>query len=95
MALLAGTGGCRWLCAEQPVDPRLSKAESYVRSGRLIGLEQGELGEILGPPYRLRSIGDADLTYYLGNDSACVDSRWLTLKVSGDGRVTEARIETD
>lgn len=86
---------CRVPCPHQKVDPRLGDAPTLVRDRKLIGLTEVEIDETLGPPYEHWDFAGWDRTYYLGPDSACVDSIWLVIRFDGEGRVSEAKITND
>ena len=68
-----------------------------VNRGELIGLDRQQLEEKLGRPSRQVGVSRevADQTYWLGYESACIDSRWLAVKFDADGHVETARIAAD
>lgn len=86
---------CRVPCPHQKVDSRLRGAPTLVRERKLIGLTAAEIDEELGPPYASWDFAGWDRTYYLGPDSACVDSTWLVIRFDDNGKVVEAKITND
>lgn len=94
LGVLPVASGCGWKCGQSPVDPRLRDAPTFVAEGRLLGLTPAQLRSQLGPASD-RRIGNWDVAYYAGPDSACIDSRWLVLNLDDTGRAYVARVVTD
>lgn len=89
------SSSCGALCPRREADPRLREAPALVRDRKLIGLTEGQLDETLGPSSDGKTFVGWDQAYYLGPDSACVDSIWLVIRFDGEGRVSDAKITND
>ena len=95
--LAVGGTAVECVCGRGPSDSRLEDAKGLVNRGELIGLDRQQLEEKLGRPSRQVGVSRevADQTYWLGYESACIDSRWLAVKFDADGHVETARIAAD
>jgi hypothetical protein len=81
------------LLCQRSRDARFRNIEGIVESGELLGLTPEAVSARFGAPRSGSKFG-ADQFYYVGPDSACIDSVWLALYVQ-DGVVVRARIATD
>jgi hypothetical protein len=77
------------------VNPELRGATSSVKDGSIIGLDPAALSQRLGPASNGKTFLGWDEGWYLGPDSACVDSRWLVVRFGPDGRVKAAGLYND
>jgi hypothetical protein len=76
---------------------RLGMADRLIAQGTLLGKTRAEVVEMLGEPPRTGYFADWDLVYWLGPERGfiSIDSEWLVLRLSADGRVTDNRIVRD
>lgn len=80
--------------------PRLCMVDDLMSSGRLIGLTNNQVVELLGPPEDKGfpfGVSNCDIYYYLGPERGFIriDSEWLYLKFGPDGKVSRQRIRRD
>ena len=78
-------------------DDRGPMADRLLARGTLDGLTRKQVVELLGEPPDTDYFRDWDLVYCLGMERGLfsIDSEWLLLRLGPDGRVAEARINTD
>jgi hypothetical protein len=76
---------------------RLGMADRLVAQGTLHGKTRTEVVEMLGEPPLTEYFRDWDLVYWLGPERGFIriDSEWLVIRLSPDGRVSEYRIVRD
>ena len=76
--------------------PRLRMADGLVDSGILVGKDQHEIDDLLGPPTDTSKFRSYDRVYWLGAERGLLgmDSEWLVLRFR-DGEVAEVRIVRD
>lgn len=86
---------CGATCPSSPADSRLEPAADMVSRRELIGLTDEELVNRLGSGTNQKTFPGWDHVYYLGPDRACVDSRWLVVRLDADRRVAAAEIQFD
>jgi hypothetical protein len=72
-------------------------ADRLVARGTLHGKTRAEVVEMLGEPPPTEYFHEWDLVYWLGPERSFfpVDSEWLVIRFSPDGRVAEYRIARD
>jgi hypothetical protein len=87
----------RWNNSSTPASVRLRMADDLVESKKLIGLTRQEVVSRLGEPPKTEYFKNFDLVYYLGPERGfiSIDSEWLVVKFSPDGRVERAAIAKD
>ncbi|MDN5941956.1 MAG: hypothetical protein L0H94_08755 [Nitrospira sp.] len=90
----------RWKAAQaaNPLWPdRLRMVDDLIATVPLVGLPKGHVTELLGEGDKTSYWRDWDAVYWLGPERGLfgIDSEWLVLRFSSDGRVTEYRIVTD
>jgi hypothetical protein len=73
--------------------PRLCMVDALLASGRLNGMTESQVLELLGPPDS-KSVG---LNYYLGPERGFlgIDSETLVIEFGADGKVSRPRIYRD
>jgi len=76
---------------------RLGMADRMIALGTLVGKTRAEVVELLGEPPPTGYFADWDLVYWLGPERGfiSIDSEWLVLRLSADGRVVDNRIVRD
>jgi hypothetical protein len=76
---------------------RLGMADRLIADRTLLGKTRAEVVELLGEPPRTGYFADWDLVYWLGPERGfiSIDSEWLVLRLSADGRVVDNRIVRD
>lgn len=85
----------RWTAASRREDAEVRgrMVEDLVQSGRLLGLSREQLQDLLGPPDRS---GPTTAIYYLGREPGIpIDSFWLLVHLTLDGRVVNAWTSRD
>ena len=109
-ALLAPAGWAYWFLAPpgRPFDaaawhsadaldtnPRSRMADRLLAENALLGLTRAEVIVMLGDP-ETGYCRDWDMAYRLGPERGLIalDDEWLVLRLSGDGRVADARLVT-
>jgi hypothetical protein len=84
---------------ESKVKPgvRQGMADQLIADGILLGKTRAEVVELLGEPPPTTYFADWDLVYWLGPERGyiSIDSEWLVLRVSAEGRVIDNRIVRD
>jgi len=72
-------------------------ADHLASSGRLIGMTQSEVIDLLGPPTDTDKFRDHSLVYVLGPERGFVgiDYEWLLVDTGPDGRVQAAAVTSD
>jgi hypothetical protein len=78
-------------------DVRQPMADGLLERGDLLGLSRAEVGAMLGEPPPTAYFSEWDMVYLLGPERGYVriDSEWLVIRLSEEGRVAEARIVAD
>lgn len=87
-----------WKQAEQADGyPRLAMVDSLIESGQLDGKGQDEVLMLLGPPTDTNYFSDWDSVYWLGPERGFLrlDSEWLVLRFSDEGRVSDYQLARD
>jgi hypothetical protein len=86
-----------WKNSATPASVRLRMADDLVGNQKLVGLTRQEVVARLGEPPKTNYFKEFDLVYYLGPERGfiSIDSEWLVLKLSPDGRVERAAIVRD
>ncbi len=86
-----------WGNSRTSASVRLRMADDLVDNKKLIGLTRQEVVARLGDPPKTEYFKEFDLVYYLGPERGfiSIDSEWLVLKLSRDGRVERAAIARD
>jgi hypothetical protein len=76
---------------------RLGMADRLVAQGTIHGKTRAEVVEMLGEPPQTEYFREWDLVYWLGPERGFIriDSEWLVIRLSPDGRVSEYRIVRD
>jgi hypothetical protein len=76
---------------------RLAMADQLIAHGTLLGKTRAEVVRLLGEPPPTGYFANWDLVYWLGPERGyiSIDSEWLVLRLSGDGRVVDNRIVRD
>jgi hypothetical protein len=80
--------------------PRLRMVDNLISSGRLNGLSETEVFELLGPPQEKGfpyGVAKEDTHYYLGPERGIVrmDSEWLVIRFNSEGKVEKYWIYRD
>jgi hypothetical protein len=84
--------------AANPLWPdRLRMVDDLIATVPLVGLPKVRVTELLGEGDQTNYWKDWDAVYWLGPERGLfrIDSEWLVLRLSPEGRVTEYRIVTD
>lgn len=84
--------------AANPLWPdRLRMVDDLIATVPLVGLPKDRVTELLGEGDKTNYWKDWDAVYWLGPERGLfrIDSEWLVLRLSPEGRVTEYRIVTD
>ena len=76
---------------------RLRMADRLVATGALVGKTRAQVIEMLGESSSSGYFSDWDLVYWLGDERGwmSIDSEWLVVRLSPDGRVVANRIVRD
>jgi hypothetical protein len=76
---------------------RLGMADQLIADGTLLGKARAEVVDLLGEPPPTGYFADWDLVYWLGPERGyiSIDSEWLVLRLSAEGRVIDNRIVRD
>lgn len=76
---------------------RLEMADRLIARGTLVGKSRAEVVGLLGEPPPAAYFTNWDLVYWLGPERSyfSVDSEWLVLRLSEDGRVIDNHIVRD
>lgn len=80
--------------------PRLCMVDDLLASGRLLGMTEGQVVRLLGPPASKDfpfGASECDMHYYLGPERGFmrIDSEWLFIKLDSDGRVARQWLYRD
>ena len=92
---LGNSAACWGGCFPTDVDLDFGEAQLLVSEGRLIGLTRDELITELGRGSDKKTFEGWDFVYYLGSDEACVDSRWLVVRLDDSNHVALAKVTND
>jgi hypothetical protein len=79
-------------------DPlRIRMVDDLLRRYDLPHMTRDEIVSLLGMPPKIESFRDYQFVYWLGPERypPSIDSEWLAIRFSDDGRVVEARIVQD
>ena len=76
---------------------RLRMADDLVRRQLISGITRSDVEHLLGPPDESQKFQDWHLVYHLGPERGLIriDSEWLVVRFSKDGRVADHRIVRD
>ncbi|MBY0112617.1 MAG: hypothetical protein K2Y21_07335 [Phycisphaerales bacterium] len=76
---------------------RLRMVNDLLKNHSPLGLHRDNVVSLLGPPDDTPYFRNYDMVYLLGPERGffSVDSEWLILKLTPDGRVSEAKLVTD
>jgi hypothetical protein len=76
---------------------RLRMVDDLLRRHSLLGMTREDVMSLLGHPPKTEYFRDYDFVYWLGPERSfmSIDSEWLAVKFSEDGRVSKARLVSD
>lgn len=77
--------------------PRIDMIDDLLERHELVGRPRATVVALLGEPEETDYFREYDMVYWLGPERGLIsiDSEWLVLRLSGDGRVTERRVVSD